>query len=636
MNLLKRHIEISIILFVGFVLRFSISLIHSYSNDELSAINRLQYNNFSDLLDKGVMSGDMHPAGVQVFMKGWSWMFGMNEGPMRFPFVILGVLSILLIYKIGLKWVNKQTGIYAAILLSFLYFPIMNSEFARPYSPGLFFSLLAAWYYLKILFAEEKSYKDAILLGLGFAGAMYTHHFAFMFIGWMGISGLIYANKRNLKYILIAGVLGILLYVPHIPITQFQLEVGGLQWLAPPESDWLLQFIFHALNESFLLVVAIISAVLMALVFNKRSNDKWSKMLTYFAVLFFGIFAVGFVYSYLGTPVLKFPVMLFALPFLFLILGYFLSKFLIPKVMMLVLSLMIITSTVYEKGLFGNMHYELFEEVAVDIVDWNNIYGEDNIYSVYNLNNPNYMNFYANQWDEEIDFDWDVLEFGDAAKLREDLKVRTEEYLVIGYSARLTLPQVFETCLEFYPNIVDGTKYNNASVYLLSKTDHPTIRLYQHLEASFPPIREKSNWVFNKELFVEGKIIKYPYNSYELSGDNIYGPEYHFNLNDISDHNSKYIKVEVIASVNDDAQLTASFGAKRSGVAVKNVQGEDYWEGRDLEVMLIDTERAYFTFEIPKFIEDGDDLMISFWNRNPSSPVYIHSVKVYSTGNIWN
>ena len=105
----------------------------------MSAINRLQYDNWSDLIDKGVMSGDMHPAGVQVFMKGWSLLFGMNEGPMRFPFVILGVLSILLVYKIGLKWVNKSSGIYAALLLSLLYFPIMNSEFARPYSPGLFF-----------------------------------------------------------------------------------------------------------------------------------------------------------------------------------------------------------------------------------------------------------------------------------------------------------------------------------------------------------------------------------------------------------------------------------------------------------------------------------------------------------------
>ena len=263
MTFLKRHNEITLILLVGLILRLSISFIHSYSNDELSAVNRLQYDNFAELIDKGVMAGDMHPAGVQVFMKGWSAFFGINEGPMRFPFVILGVISILLVYKIGLKWVNKATGIYAALLLALLYFPIMNSEFARPYSPGLFFSLLAGWYYLKLLFDEQRSYKDAIFLGVSFAGAMYTHHFAFMFIAWMGVSGLIFANKTNFKHILLAGGLGILLYLPHIPITKYQLNVGGLQWLAPPDADWLIQFVFHAFNDSWLLLLLVISAVVL-------------------------------------------------------------------------------------------------------------------------------------------------------------------------------------------------------------------------------------------------------------------------------------------------------------------------------------------------------------------------------------
>ncbi|MFT4600902.1 MAG: hypothetical protein ACI857_001079 [Arenicella sp.] len=637
MSLIKRHIEITVILIVGFILRFSISLIHSYSNDELSAINRLQYSNFSDLIDQGVMTGDMHPAGVQVFMKAWSLMFGMNEGPMRFPFVIFGVLSIFLIYKIGLKWVNKSTGIYAALFLSLLYFPIMNSEFARPYSPGLFFSLLAGWYYLKILFGEKKSYLDAILLGVAFAGAMYSHYFAFMFIAWMGVSGLVFANKKNLKFIIIAGVTGIVLFAPHIPVTQFHLDVGGLQWLAPPEGDWLFQFLFHAFNESFLLIVLLISAFVMSLIFKKSLTAKWSKTLTYMAILFFGIFIVGFAFSYLSTPVLKFPVMLFPLPFLLILIGFVLSKFKMEKALIGVLSVGLLTSTLIQKDLFGNMHYELFEEVAVDIVDWNEKYGDENIYTVYNLNNPNYMNFYANQWGKEIDFDWDVLEFGDAARLREDLKSRKEDYCIIGYSARLTLPQVFETCLEFYPNIVAGKKYNNAAVYLLSKNDSASIVQYAYSLDEFPPKLENSDWIMNKNQFVASNPAWSTKSQvYELSNNNIYGPEFHFKLDDVSDFKSKYIKVEVKATLESIGQLTASFDASRNGEQVLNVKGEDYWEGRDLEKMLIDTGSAYFVFRIPHFIEDGDDLMISFWNRNGDSPVYIHSVKVLSCENIWN
>ena len=74
-----------------------------------------------------------------------------------------------------------------------------------------------------------------------------------------------------------------------------------------------------------------------------------------------------------------------------MIIGFALSKFLMQKAMLVVLSLILLTSTLFEKDLFGNMHYELFEEVADDIVEWNHTYGEDDIYTVYNLNNPNYM-----------------------------------------------------------------------------------------------------------------------------------------------------------------------------------------------------------------------------------------------------
>lgn len=632
MTFLKRHIEITLILLVGLILRLSISFIHSYSNDELSAVNRLQYDNFSELIDKGVMAGDMHPAGVQVFMKGWSTFFGMNEGPMRFPFVILGILSILLVYKIGLKWVNKSTGIYAALLLSLLYFPIMNSEFARPYSPGLFFSLLAGWYYLKLLFDEKRSYKDAIFLGLSFAGAMYTHHFAFMFIGWMGISGLIFANRANFKQILLAGGLGILLYLPHISITKYQLDVGGLQWLAPPDADWLFQFIFHAFNESWLLLLLVISAVVMSLVFRKSDRSKWSKPLLFMVILFFGIYVVGHAYSYLSTPVLKFPVMLFALPFLLILIGYILSQFLMHRALILVLSVGLLSSTLFEKDLYGNMHYELFEETAEQIVDWNKTYGVENIYTVYNLNNPNYMNFYADQWDAHIYFDWDVLEFGDAAELREDLKNRNEEYCIIGYSARLTLPQVFETCQEFYPEIVAGTKYNNAAVYLLKKSAEPEEKNYPIL-ADFP----SNNFITNESQFIPIQLNESTsFKGYRLGGDNIYGPEYHFDLSEVADYKDKYIRVEVAANMEIDGQLTASFTAKRDGIPVKNHSNEDYWEGRDLEVMLKDSGKAYFIFAIPDFIQLGDDCMISFWNRNGQSEIVITAIQIKTVNNIWN
>src|SRR5688572_14949900 len=98
MQTLKRNIDLILILLIGFALRFSVSITHSYTNDELSAINRLRYDSFSELIDKGVKSGDMHPAGVQVFEKIWASLFGTSELALRLPFVLCGVASIAVIF----------------------------------------------------------------------------------------------------------------------------------------------------------------------------------------------------------------------------------------------------------------------------------------------------------------------------------------------------------------------------------------------------------------------------------------------------------------------------------------------------------------------------------------------------------
>ena len=637
MSFFKKHIEISIVAFVGLILRGIISGIHSYSNDELSAINRLNYKSFSDLIEFGVMKGDMHPAGVQIFMKFWSNIAGLNEFGMRLPFVLMGVGSILLIYKIGLEFASKRAGLIAAIFLAFLYFPIMNSEFARPYSPGLFFSLLSAYYAMKIVFGSEIKWRYALSLGLSLSAGMYVHYFAFLFAAWMGFVCLLFVKREQFKYILSAGGLAILLYIPHSGVTSYHLGVGGLQWLAPPDLDWIFQFLAHVLNSSLFLVVLVILCLFSVLVF-RLGRFRLSRTDLFWLALFFGIYAVGFIFSYINTPVLKYPVMLFALPFLFLIVGRIIATSLISLPVTLLLAFSFVGSTIIERDLFGNHHYELFKEPAELITSWDREYGEENVYKVYNLNNPNYMNFYANQWGDSIDFDWDVLEFGDAANLRRALKEVNADYLVVGYSARLTLPQVFETCREFYPNIIEGEKYNNAAVYLLGKKYSSRSQAYEErLLADFNENAQRSNWQLDGKFLrqITDRKTALIEEAYLLKDSNIYGPEYHFNLRDVPDWRSQYIKVEIEAQIESESELTASFSVRRGGVPLEH-RGENYWEGRDLEEMLLDHGKAYFVFKIPEFINYSDDLIISFWNRKASRAVLIEEIRIYAVDNIWN
>ena len=93
--------------------------------------------------------------------------------------------------------------------------------------------------------------------------------------------------------------------------------------------------------------------------------------------------------------------------------------------------------------------------------------------------------------------------------------------------------------------------------------------------------------------------------------------------------------MKVKGQIGEGGLLTASFSARRNGEIVQN-RGENFWEGRDLEKMMDDSGAGYFTFKIPDFIKEKDELMISLWSRNPTASVYIESIEVWSLENIWN
>ena len=84
----------SVLVFVGALFRFYNYNNWSLSNDELSAITRLNYSSFSEMIEQGVRLIDMHPVGVQSFLWMWTHLFGMSEEVLRLPFVLLGILTI--------------------------------------------------------------------------------------------------------------------------------------------------------------------------------------------------------------------------------------------------------------------------------------------------------------------------------------------------------------------------------------------------------------------------------------------------------------------------------------------------------------------------------------------------------------
>jgi uncharacterized membrane protein len=137
-----------LILLLGSILRFWNFPNIPYMHDELSALGRLQYQCVQDVITYGVEINDTHPPGVQLFLYFWTNLFGTNEMIVKFPFILCGLFSILLTYKISKKWFNVSVGLIVASFMATIQYTIMYSQLIRPYSSGLFFCLLMVFFFI--------------------------------------------------------------------------------------------------------------------------------------------------------------------------------------------------------------------------------------------------------------------------------------------------------------------------------------------------------------------------------------------------------------------------------------------------------------------------------------------------------
>lgn len=127
---------------------------------------------------------------TNVFFPGWlimwSWnIFGNYEWAARLPFLIMGVISILLLYLIGKELYDEKVGIFASFFLAISPMVAYFSRNAQGESPLIFFSLLSIYLFIRFYFTYNKKYLFLSSIALLFAVmSKYLALFLFLPIGW--------------------------------------------------------------------------------------------------------------------------------------------------------------------------------------------------------------------------------------------------------------------------------------------------------------------------------------------------------------------------------------------------------------------------------------------------------------------
>lgn len=585
-------------LFLGLVLRVAFSAIQGLSHDELSAWNRLGGSSFSEVLSKGVLP-DMHPAFMQVLLQYWTGIFGDSEFSLRFPGLIFALMSIILVYRIGIKYFNNNVGLFASSLLLFPAFPIIHSSLARPYAPGIFFVtlFLCGIFKLEDSRVKKEYFKASLILVIAATGSIYTHYYAGLMAGLIGLSALFYVKISRWRFLILSGFIALLLFLPHWEITKVHLSRDGLGWLGSPEWYWFWDFLKLYFGDNYLFAGVFFLLLPVGLRYAKFKADNKSRfLLLTFALLYVVSHAISFLY----TPILREPGVFMIMPLLLLGLGSF-FKWIKPKVfnsMLILFSLAVLVNTIFTAKLFENVHFEPFREITELVKKYDDEIGKHKILKLCNVTNINYLNYYARYNGADLDFEMTIIEeIEEIHELAEKINTSTKDYVMLARTNRAQNVIQLELIQNSYPKNIVAEYFFNANFNLWGKGNFGDRQFMKSFDSD-----TKANWFLNwssdstKNEFIGD--LRIPVN--ELCFENSY----------ILFRTSGWCSEETDA-------LNFVVVAERNGEIIQ--EGEVPLLYQAWDQIALDTkrgERLFFTaVEIPAKIKDGDQVHVYFWNR---------------------
>lgn len=310
----KFDIVFILLLFIFcFLLFYSFDQI-GFSNDELSAYTRCQYNGFNELIEKGVIP-DGHPAGVQVILFYYIQYISDTDWVIKLPFVFFAIFSFIVLYLIAIKLFNKQVAYLSLVFFIFSAFILSHSTTARPYSLGVFLNLYLFYLLLNSQGKTRIKKLDLILITLISSLSFYTHYFSFLQTIFVWLFFVFYNFAFFIKHkMYVYFIIACLLFLPHFQITYTQLQYKGLGWLQAPHFSFIKEFIFYYANKNYVVFIMVI--FFLGLSFFKIKTRLKNNLLLLFLFVF--PYLILHVYSLAVAPVLQYPALIFALPFLIL------------------------------------------------------------------------------------------------------------------------------------------------------------------------------------------------------------------------------------------------------------------------------------------------------------------------------
>ena len=619
-----------IILLVAITTRFYHFTEIPFTHDEFSALFRTDFDTFSELIDQGVRN-DGHPAGIQVFLFYWTKMVGQAPWLVKLPFLIFGILSVLLIFLIGRKWYNATVALLSAAFMAILQYPVMYSQIARPYISGLFFTLAMVWFWTLIIKKPGMSFwKNALGLIIASTLCAYNHHFSLLMAGIVWATGLLLIKRALLVKYIIAGAIVILLYLPHLGIFLHQLSLGGIEgWLSKPDNDFILKYLGYIFHFSLMLTGITVFIVLIPLLSGKF-NLKFNYKFWLFTAWFLLPLVIGFLYSRYINAVIQYSVLIFSFPFLFFaIFGHIKNQKKWINGALVALILISGLYTLIEK----RKHYEVFYNNAHEhiVIDNPNAGNTENKTLAIIHADKEINKYYENKYGYDLDY-VRYNDFNTQGAFISFLKKQSHKYKQVYFGGLSSSSAIIIPIIQsYFPKVLWHNTYHGGDTYLFSQETGADRNVIATM--TFDK-KEKYGWKGIKKKGMTRATDDSTNSVYHMKPDMEWGPGYTLLLD------------TVLTNQNNFIDATIQFNSKTKPnemLFVLNVKDGDetiFWKARPFEQFITnnDSMQWYTAFHSAKLSDirlNGGELHVRFsiWNKGKND-IWLDNFKVsYRTGN---
>lgn len=331
MDFLKKQeqtIIVTLLVLINFIIKGIFLSSNSLAGDEPFSVYHAQMNIVSII---NLLSEGNNPPLYEIILHFWIKIFGISEFSVRMPSLIFSCITVLFIYKIGIKYLNNRIALYSSFILIFSNYHILFAHEARVYAFLGMLTAISMYYFIGIIYdykinskVNNNIYKETskyLILAVVNTLIIYSHYFGFfvLMVQIIFLSFNLQIIFKLWKKLLFCFSITTLLYLPNILVffNRF-IESSGGTWVQPPSG---LESVYNMLwkfSNAPVVTVCIISLFVFSIVkymthFKKEQiNIYFSFVVLWFVFIFCFMFVVSFwipmfLDRYLMTAAIAFP-----------------------------------------------------------------------------------------------------------------------------------------------------------------------------------------------------------------------------------------------------------------------------------------------------------------------------------------